>query len=153
MRILVGICLMMLVVACGKPSLPHENKTVAQLIAMLNDAEPRTQAQGALGLSLHGPDAREAVPRLIELLDSSDELVRQQAALALGKIGPEAGKAVPILIRKLSHEDWALRRQAALALGNIGDRKASEPLERTRRDKNKLVQQAATQALEQLKKK
>lgn len=140
----------LLVCGCGPRTLPHENRTVEELRAMLEDAEPRVQAQGALGLSLHGPDGREAVPRLTELLGSNDVNVRQQAALALGKIGPDAKPAEAALERALADSDWALRRQAAIALGGIGDPRARKALEKLRNDRNKLVQQAAREALAKL---
>jgi HEAT repeat protein len=141
---------LLLVCACGPRGLPHENRSVGQLRRMLESADPRVQAQGALGLSLHGSGAREAVPRLIELLSSSDATVRQQAALALGKIGAAAREAVPALEGSLGDDDWALRRQAALALGSIGDPKARPALEKLRRDPNKLVRQAAAGSLAKL---
>src|SRR5207249_4965598 len=138
MRI-VGITLLVVGLAgCGKASLPHEGKSVAQLRRMLDDAQPRVQAQGALGLSLHGPEAREAVPRLTDLLASADSLVRQQAALALGKIGPDARAAVPALEGTLGDADWAVRRQAALALGGIGEGASRKALEKLKRDPNTL---------------
>src|SRR5690348_1208004 len=68
-----------LVVGCGKPALPHEGKTVTQLEGMLHDADPAVQAQGALGLSVHGREAKDAAPALAELLQSPHSLVRQNA--------------------------------------------------------------------------
>jgi len=144
------VILVVLPTGCGPRHLPHENRSVADLRRMLEATEPRVQAQGALGLSLHGPEAREAVPRLVELLGGPDALVRQNSALALGKVGADARPAVPALERALGHEDWALRRQAAVALGGIGDPRARKPLEKLRRDSNKLVLQAATEALAKL---
>lgn len=140
----------LLLCGCGRRGLPHENRTVGELRRMLDGRDARAQAQAALGLSLHGPEARDAVPRLAELLGSSDALVRQQAALALGKVGPEAREAAPALQKALAHEDWALRRQAALALGGLGDAAARPALEKLRRDPNKLVRQAAAEALAKL---
>ncbi len=141
---------LLLLCACGPRALPHENRTVGQLRRMLDSADPRVQAQGALGLSLHGSEARDAVPRLIALLSGPDATVRQQAALALGKIGDAAREAVPALERSLGDDDWALRRQAALALGSIGDPKARPALEQLKRDRNKLVRQAAAGSLAKL---
>jgi HEAT repeat protein len=139
-----------LLCGCGRRELPHKNRSVGELRRMLDSREAREQAQGALGLSLHGPESREAVARLVELLGSPDGLVRQQSALALGKIGPAARDASPALQRALAHDDWALRRQAALALGGIGDAAARPALEKLRRDPNKLVRQAAGEALAKL---
>src|SRR5262249_57922371 len=83
---------------CGGPGKrPDEGKSVEELRAMLDDADPQRQAQGALGLSRYGADALPALPRLAELLRGGDTVVRQQAALALGKIGPPASEAGPAL--------------------------------------------------------
>jgi HEAT repeat protein len=135
---------------CGPPTPPHEGKSVGQLRAMLDDTSPTVQAQGALGLSLHGEAAREAVPRLTALLDSPDALVRRQAALALGAVGPEARPAVPALVKLLRHDDWATRRQAAVALGAIGDRSVKGALEQRKDDRNGLVRRAVLDALTSL---
>lgn len=146
------LVLLLAVAGCGNPAPPHEGKSVAQLRGMLDAGDPRVQAQGALGLSLHGEKAKEAVPRLVELLDSSDALVRRQAALALGKIGPDARPAVPALVGKLEHPDWALRRQAALALGDLGDDRALPALRKRRTDVNTLVRRAIDDAIRKLTK-
>ena len=58
--ILLGLILF---VGCGPKPLPHENKSVDQLRAMLDSDDPQKQAQGALGLSLKGAEAAPAVPR------------------------------------------------------------------------------------------
>src|SRR5947208_10405185 len=93
------VFLLVFLLGCRQGGLPHEGKSLAQLRQMLDSKEPRVQAQGALGLSLLGAEAREAVPRLAELLESPDALVRQQSALALTRIGPDAAESVPALIR------------------------------------------------------
>jgi HEAT repeat protein len=143
--------LLIAVVGCGQRSLPHEGKTVTQLRKMLDHSSPQKQAQGALGLSLHGADAAPAVPRLIELLKSPDTLVRQQSALALGKIGSPAREGVPGLIAVLEDKEWSVRRQAALALGEIGATEAKPALEKRTKDDNALVRKAAVQALERMR--
>jgi HEAT repeat protein len=136
---------------CGAKA-PYEGKTAAELERMLHDTNPAVQAQGAYGLSLLGPEARDAVPALIEAL-TKETIVRQNAALALGHIGPDAKAAVPALIGALSDSEWTVRRQAALALGEIGaEAGAAIPqLEKLRHDKDRLVRHAATQALAQVK--
>jgi HEAT repeat protein len=132
---------------CGVKA-PYEGKNAAQLERMLHDPSPAVQAQGAYGLSLLGPEARDAVPALIEAL-TKESIVRQNAALALGHIGPDAKDAVPALIVALGDSEWAVRRQAALALGGIGPeaRAAIPELEKLKRDKDKLVRNAADEAL------
>jgi HEAT repeat protein len=138
---------------CGKPALPHEGKSVAQLERMLQDADPVVQAQGALGLSEHGPAAKGAAPALAELLHSPHSVVRQNAALALGKIGPEAREAVPALTEALDDADWTVRRQAATALGEIGPdaRDALPALDKRARDPDPLVRKAAQAAREKIR--
>src|SRR6266446_178748 len=94
------LCLIAMPLGCGgKP--PYEGKSPAQLIRMLENADPKVQAQGAFGLSLLGPAGKPAVPALADKLKSPDSLVRQNAALALGKIGPDAVDAVPALVEAL----------------------------------------------------
>src|SRR5579871_3545520 len=85
-----ALLLIFLVAGCRERHLPHEGKSVAELEAMLRNADPVVQSQGAFGLSLLGSRAQPAVPSLVSLLRSPQPLVRQNAALALGKIGPEA---------------------------------------------------------------
>jgi HEAT repeat protein len=137
-----------LAVGCGTPALPHEGKSVAQLERMLQDADPAVQAQGALGLSEHGPAAKGATPALAELLRSPHSVVRQNAALALGKIGPEARAAVPALTQALDDADWPVRRHAATALGEIGPdaRDALSALDKHARDPDPLVRKAVQAA-------
>jgi HEAT repeat protein len=126
---------------CGNPTgRPDEGKTISELIAMLDAADPHTQAQGALGLSQQGPAALPALTHLTERL--------QSPALAVGKIGPEACPAVPTLQSLLRDEEWPVRRQAALALGDIGPpaQPALDDLKRLDRDPHAAVRQAATTA-------
>ena len=118
-----SLSVVVLVVGCRARSLPHEGKSVAQLERMLRDPSARVQAQGALGLSLKGPEALPAVPALIGLLDSPDALVRQHAALALGKIGPAAKAALPELKAALKDDDERVRQAAQDALEEVGRKK------------------------------
>src|SRR5207245_8190866 len=128
---------------------PYEGKSPAQLIRMLEDADPKVQAQGAFGLSLLGPEARSAVVVLAEKLKSTDSLVRQNTALALGKIGPDAAEAVPALVAALHDTEWSVRRQAALALGEIGPRAkaAVSALQKIQAASNNLVRSCALCAM------
>jgi HEAT repeat protein len=144
----VGLLLLALfAVGCSRKP-PYEGRSVAELQRMLDDPSPAVQAQGALGLGLHGAEAQPAVPALARALRSSDTLVRQQAALALGQIGV-ADEAVPALVAALADPEWTVRRQAAVALGQIGPpaRAAEADLRRRRGDPHKLVREAAEAAL------
>jgi HEAT repeat protein len=144
------VLLLTLLSGCGKKP-PYGSRSVRELEGMLEDPHPEVQAQGALGLGLHGSEARSAVPALVRTLKSPDTLVRQQAALALGKIsGGDADAAtVTALMDALGDPQWSVRRQAALALGEIGApaHVAAEALRRCLRDPNNVVRKAAHEAL------
>ncbi len=117
-----GLLLLLLIAGCShKP--PYEGRSVAELERMLDDPDPKTQVQGAYGLSQHGAEAASAVPALVRSLRSPEPLVRQQAALARGKIGV-AEEAVPALAAVLSDSEWTVRRQAALRRGRSEGRPA-----------------------------
>jgi HEAT repeat protein len=140
------------VVGCrGRP--PYEGRSVAELERMLRSDDPGVQLQGAHGLSLLGPEARDAVPALAEALKGSDSRVRQSAARALGAIGAEARDAVPALAGVLEDADWTVQRQAALALGEIGPpaRSAAAALGKLGRSGAPLVRQAARGALQKVR--
>src|SRR5207237_5976117 len=113
----ISVCVLsgpLLALGCHRQA-PYEGKTVAQLSAMLRDADPMVQTQGAYGLSRLGPEAKAAVPALIEALPTGNARVRTTAALALAEIGPEARTAVSALTERLSDPEWTVRRQAARA--------------------------------------
>ncbi|HKB35515.1 MAG TPA: HEAT repeat domain-containing protein [Gemmataceae bacterium] len=131
---------------------PYEGKSPAQLQKMLRDADPTVQAQGAIGLSKLGAEARDAVPELTDLLKSPDVFARESAAMALGKVGPEAKSAVPALTAALQDPQWSVRRHAALALGQMGaEAKSSRPaLEKLQSDPHDLVRQAARDTLQKV---
>jgi HEAT repeat protein len=148
------VAVLIVLAGCGKGSLPHEDKNVAELERMLHDADPNVQSQGALGLSLLGPEAKSAVPSLVPLLRSPHSLVRQNAALALCKIGPEAREAVPALIETLQDKEWPVRRQAAAALAEMGPsaQKALPALERLKdKDPDSLVRGTADSAAKKIR--
>lgn len=131
---------------------PYEGKSCQELQAMLHNADPDVQVQGAFGLSQLGAEAKPAVPDLAEALGSASALVRQTAALALGQIGPEARAAVPQLTASLHDPEWSVRRQAAIALGQIGPeaRSAKAALEKLTEENNRLVSAAAKEALDRI---
>jgi hypothetical protein len=147
------IFLFALISGCGGNSnnLPTTGKSIDELIGMLRDSEPTTQAQGALGISQLGSRGAKAIPELLPLLTSKDQNVRQNAITALGKIGSDAKEAVPNLISLLSDREWTIRRQAVLALGEIGDQSARKPVEKLLKDPDGLVRKAATETMKKLK--
>jgi hypothetical protein len=135
-------------ISCARKA-PYEGKSIGQLEAMLHDANPAVQAQGAYGLGLHGAEASSAVPTLSEALRSEHVIVRQKAAIALGQIGPDARTAVPQLTEALRDPEWTVRRNAAVSLGQVGTeaRSALPALQRLRKDPEHLVRKAAQEAL------
>src|SRR5579883_2072831 len=77
----VNVMLLLMAVIAGchrKPS--YEDKSVAELETMVRSSDRATQLQGLHGLSLLGPDARDAVPALSEALASDEPTVRAAAA-------------------------------------------------------------------------
>lgn len=147
------IVLILAASGCGSKA-PYEGKKPGQLEEMLRSDDPAKQAQGAFGLSLHGPGAVTAVPGLIEACQNKDSLVRQNAILALGKIGPEARDSIPALKKALSDPDWPVQRQAALALAAMGDEATSAipELEKlVEQTETGPVRQAAQEALKKIR--
>ena len=147
LRLVLGL-LVLAATGCGGRGLPHEGKSVSELQGMVASGDTDAQAQGALGLSVYGAQAKSAVPSLVKLLISQRPIVRQEAAQALGKIGPDAAEAVPGLTELLNDPEWVVRRQAALALGEIGaaSRPALPALGRLEQDGQSRVRQAAHEA-------
>jgi HEAT repeat protein len=147
----IALGLLLLADGCSRTP-PYQGRTVAQLQEMLDNPDTTVQANGALGLSQHGPEALPAAARLAELLQSPARLVRQNAALALARIGPE-GDAVAALTEALDDPDWPVRRQAALALGEYGPAAVSAipALTRRTRDPESVVQKAALQARDRVR--
>jgi HEAT repeat protein len=147
-----GVLLAALLVGCGGGRPSFEGKSVEELKAMLADADPKVQAQGAYGLGQKGREAAAAVPGLVKALASNDAQVRQYAARALGRIGPEARAAVPALAEALRAPPWMVQRQAAVALGEIGpDAKSALPaLKKLRDDENRPLREAVREAIKKI---
>ncbi len=103
---------------------PRRPDQVENLIAALQDEDPRLRETAASGLGLLG-DAR-AVEALIAALEDEDWEVRLEAAGALGEIG-DAGAVEPLIVA-LQDEASDVREEAAGALGEIGDARAVEAL-------------------------
>jgi HEAT repeat protein len=90
------------------------------LIAAVDDEDPRVYGGAAEGLHRLGPEAKEAVGPLIKLLKTGDHSARGAAIHALKGIGPAAEAAVPALVEALDHEDFHTQYWACQALREIG---------------------------------
>ncbi len=83
---------------------------------------------------------------LLELLEDSNMIVRERSVKILGETGNP--RVVRPLIELLRHDrEWRVQKAAAEALEKFGDCRAVEPLIEALRDKDKLVRQAAVEAL------
>ncbi len=135
------------------------NRTLAELgpeaapalvQALGNDPRSEVRAGAALVLgSLVGTDDR-AVSALAAALDGDAALdVRISAARGLSVGGPESVAALPSLVEALEAPEPELAQWAALALGRMGPAAASavEALERASESAERLVANAANQAL------
>jgi len=91
-----------------------------------------------------------AIGPLIESLKDEHYYIRSEAIEALKKFG---GAAIGPLIESLKDRDWYVRWQAVQALDVIGDDKALERLELCKYDESKYVREAASQAIDKLRKK
>lgn len=105
--------------------------TLPELLALLQDHDPRLRARAADELGKRGPSvARESVAPLTRLLLDKDRRVAASAALALGNMGPAADPAVPALYRLLERGPEDVESSAALALGRIGTLRARKAFAR-----------------------
>ena len=71
---------------------------------MLKDKDPIVRGNGASGLEVIGPNARDAVPALIETLKDKHKWPRTLAVYALAKIG-QVSQVLPALVRALQDEN------------------------------------------------
>ena len=92
--------------------------SVPELLARLEDRDPRQRAAAARALGNLGSAAESAVPNLVRRLDDPEPPIRAGAAWALGQIGPDARSAVPALL--LAFKDAGIRWRVADALRAIG---------------------------------
>ena len=76
--------------------------TVPDLLAILDDMNPRIQHFAILALGAVGPDAKQAIPILTGLLKQAP--CRIDSAKALGMIGPAARSAIPALFVALDRD-------------------------------------------------
>jgi HEAT repeat protein len=156
--------------AAGAPAVPA-------LIRALGDSDRDVRCESAEALGDLGDP--QAIPALIKALGDSDREVRRAAAWALGKLGDP--RAVPPLIQALGDGSYDVRRAAAEALvkigtpavpaliqalgdsyssvraaacevmGTIGDAQAVPALTKALGDLSFKVQEAARNAIEQIK--
>jgi len=83
---------------------------------------------------------------LLELLRDNNMMIRERSVKILGETGNP--RVVRPLIELLRHDrEWRVQKAAAEALEKFGDCRAVEPLIEALRDKDKLVRQAAVEAL------
>jgi HEAT repeat protein len=102
----------------GEPS-------VAALVPLLQDPDPRLRALAATTLWGLGPHAAPAVAALTAALADPEARVRGTAAMALEGIGPGAASAVPALTIAVRDPDAQVKQRAIKALGAIGPAAAS----------------------------
>ena len=158
------------VVGLGAPAVPA-------LIRTLEDSEWRVRYAACWALDAIGDASAESAP--IQALRNSEKEVRKAACAALGQIGDVS--AVPALIQALRDSEWDVRRAAREALvkigvpavpaliqalgdsyssvraaacevmGTIGDAQAVPALTKALGDLSFKVQEAARNAIEQIK--
>src|SRR5262249_50137721 len=115
MRTVRILCLVFLIVGCGKKEALHKGKTSAEWQGALPDpdAQTRREAANALGALKAGQYAAD----LTAALKDPDGEVRVKAAEAIWSIGSDAKESVPDLIALLKDKNPGLRLNAAGALG------------------------------------
>ena len=111
---------LLLILGCGESTAPYADKSVDELVEMLDSSDPDRQVQGAFGLSLLKQKAKPAIPSLLKHVESPHPTVRQNVALALGQIQSAEPRVVAVLSQLTNDPKWQVRRQAALSLGNLG---------------------------------
>ncbi|MDP6156398.1 MAG: HEAT repeat domain-containing protein [Candidatus Thermoplasmatota archaeon] len=91
---------------------------------------------------LNGKD----IDGLLTLLQDENLMVREKAVTIIGDTGnPRVVRPLIDLLR--SDREWRVQKAAAEALEKFGDKRAIEPLIEALKDKDKLVRQAAQEAL------
>lgn len=108
---------------------------------------PVIQALAALG-----PDAREALPKIVDAMTDPNAAVRGMAATACAEMHAAAKDAVPALIELTRDPVITVKEAAIVALGEIGpDAKEAIPvLKILKKDKNKMIQFRAKDAMKKI---
>lgn len=96
---------------------PDALPSIAPLIGVLKDPDPRTATGAAQAIGAIGRSATDAVPALAEAMRGTNVVLCRMAAKALSQIGPPA---LPTLVTHLKHHDPFVRGEAAVALGWMG---------------------------------
>jgi HEAT repeat protein/lysophospholipase L1-like esterase len=94
--------------------------SVPELLARLEDRDPRQRAAAARALGNLGSAAESAVPKLVRRLDDPEPPIRAGAAWALGHVGPGAKAALLPLAARLRDGDASVRFRAEESLRRIG---------------------------------
>jgi hypothetical protein len=130
---------------------PEARPFVPDLMALLNDKEPRVRYLTVFALRSLGPVASEALPSLIKCLDDPDFTIRDDAIASLGTIHEQPGRIVPIITNFLekNRSNLILRGDAIRSLGSFGaDAKAAVPMiSGFLNDNNEEVRSEASNAL------
>ncbi len=126
---------------------------VPDILALLEDENPRIRSQAAYGLGYIGPPARVSMQKLVHLFEKDTKpFVRYAAVQALGGVTRGTDEAVPLLIRALSDSYLPCRQIAARTLGELGPvaRDAVPALEALEQKGNASFRQVATEALKKI---
>jgi HEAT repeat protein len=128
---------------------PKAAMSVPDLERALDDREPQIRFAAALAVK----DIEPANRRCHETLINAMRQANGPVMLEVGRMGRGAAWAVPTLTGLLSHDSAKVRALAARSLGDIGPSaaKAETHLKRLLRDPNVAVQDAARQALENIR--
>jgi hypothetical protein len=130
----------------AKQTQNKEPAAVPGLLDALTDEDARIRLAACKIIGEIGSPV--AVPTLLKLLNKeADGDLRWAATQALSKMGDAALSG---LIVALKDEDWKVRRSAADALWALREPAAVEALAEAMTDRNDVVRQAATGAIEQL---
>jgi len=90
---------------------------VGELVARLDDPDPKVKRSAVTILSSMGPAAEPALPRLIALLRDPDEMIAEIAVQAIAEVGTPA---LPALTEPLEHGDRLIRLRAVEAIIQLG---------------------------------
>ncbi|MEO8268472.1 MAG: HEAT repeat domain-containing protein [Aureliella sp.] len=110
----------MLIIDILVAAAPRDDELVHDLIAGVQDEEPRVQQHAIDALRTAGSIGQPALPAIIEKLDSPDKLVRVAAAAFIVSHGRIAEPAVPHLLKMLEDTDTQWRIVVIETLGELG---------------------------------